>query len=395
MFKLLASFRKELLILFRDIPGLVILFILPLLLILVVTMAQNYALTNQLSVTKVLIVNLSGSPHAGFIIQNLKDSRLFEPVTTLDNKPIDPEEARKQISSGAFRFGMVFYPGDTAVHLIEDPALHETFRANQSNAIMYLVRSAQSRLAVEQMLAGVPPDLKPAIQGMITQSMNNLPPLREITAMKERSSIKPNVIQNNVPGFILFAMFFVVLPLSGSVINEKKDVAFQRLITLPVHMATLLSSKVIVYSLVCIIQFLLMLAVGRWIFPIIMDVPGLETGTAWGAIAFVAISASLAAVGFGILVGAAATSHNQAALFGAVMVVLLGVVSGTFLPVHVMPEILQTISSFSPLRWGIDSFIDLFIRQGTLLTVLQNSILLILFFGLAMTISLLIFAKRK
>jgi len=56
------------------------------------------------------------------------------------------------------------------------------------------------------------------------------------------------------------------------------------------------------------------------------------------------VCAALAATGFGLLVGAFATSQGQAALFGSVMVVILGVISGTFLPVYLMPKAIQNIS---------------------------------------------------
>jgi ABC-2 type transport system permease protein len=94
-------------------------------------------------------------------------------------------------------------------------------------------------------------------------------------------------------------------------------------------------------------------------------------------------------------VGASATTHNQAALFGSVMVVLLGLISGTFLPIHLMPQSIQYISYLSPIRWGIDSYLNLFVRGGNITSILPNTILLFLFFGFAMIISITIFAKRK
>ncbi len=395
MHKLLASLRKEILILLRDVPGLVILFLLPVVLIMVVTMAQNFALSNQITRTKVLIVNLSGSESAQQVIHDLEEARLFEPVHEYRGIPVGRSMASSLISTGEFQFGVIFYPQDSAIHILVDPTLGESFKSNLSNAIIYVIRGSQSRAAIGNMLSAIPPAMKPVIDDMIRDALGNLPPVRESYALKENASIKPNVIQNNVPGFILFAMFFVVLPLSGSLINERKDVAFQRLKTLPVGISTLIASKVIIYTAVCLIQFLLMLAVGRWIFPLVLNLPPIETGTQFFALAIATLAASLAAVGFGVLVGTAATSHNQAALFGAVMVVVLGVISGTFLPVHVMPETLQWVSRFSPVRWGIENYLDLFIREGSLITILPNSFLLLLFFGLAMTISIVIFARKN
>ncbi len=165
--------------------------------------------------------------------------------------------------------------------------------------------------------------------------------------------------------------------------------------TLPVNVPTILSGKIMLYLLVCLLQFVVMMIVGCWAFPAFFGLPGLETGNSWGAIALATITAAFAAIGFGTLVGAIATTHNQAALFGSVMVVLLGIISGTFLPIHIMPPFIQAISLGSPIRWGIDNYLDIFIREGTFLDILPRSLLLLAFFGFAMTISIAIFAKRK
>jgi ABC-2 type transport system permease protein len=203
------------------------------------------------------------------------------------------------------------------------------------------------------------------------------------------------VIQNNVPGFILFAMFFIVIPLAGSLITEKNEGSFQRLRSLPVRLSAILGGKVIAYLGVCLVQFVLMMVIGMWVFPAFCGLPGLSMGHQYAAIAISTVAASLAAIGFGIIVGSAASTHNQAALFGSVMVVLLGVISGTFLPIHIMPRFIQIVSHLSPIRWGIDNYLNLFIREGNIICILPNPILLILFFGFALITSIVIFAKRK
>jgi ABC-2 type transport system permease protein len=217
----------------------------------------------------------------------------------------------------------------------------------------------------------------------------------EIYATKDHSSIKPSIIQNNIPGFILFAMFFIVIPLSGSMVTEKNEGSFGRLRTLPVTVTILLTSKVLLFVGVCIIQFMLMLSVGTWILPVFFGMPALQLGTHYGVILISTVCAALAATGFGLVVGAFATSQGQAALFGSVMVVILGVISGTFLPVYLMPEAIRFISLLSPIRWGIDNYLDIFIREGTLGSIFPNLIRLLLFFVFALIVSIVIFARRK
>jgi ABC-2 type transport system permease protein len=138
-----------------------------------------------------------------------------------------------------------------------------------------------------------------------------------------------------------------------------------------------------------------MILVGTWIMPVFFGTPALQLGTHYTIILFATICAALAATGFGLLVGSFATSQGQAALFGSVMVVILGVISGTFLPVYLMPSSIQNLSLLSPIRWGIDNYLIIFIREGSFSTIFPNILRLLLFFVFAVIISILTFARRR
>jgi ABC-2 type transport system permease protein len=237
--------------------------------------------------------------------------------------------------------------------------------------------------------------LKMMVRSALARGMDEMPEIRDRYDLPENSEIRPSVIQNNVPGFILFAMFFIVIPLSASMISEKNEGAYLRLATLPVHPSVLLSAKVAVYLAVCLLQFILMVFMGTWLFPNIFGLDALRIGHHYGAILAVTVAASLAAIGFGILTGTFARTMGQAALFGSVMVVILGLISGTFLPIHLMPAAIRYISYLSPVRWGIDSYLLVFVLDSGLAGIGYRLILLLMFFLLAMTISIHIFAKRS
>jgi ABC-2 type transport system permease protein len=395
MKKFFSSVRKELILLIRDVPGLIILFVMPVLLMMVVTLAQENALRDKTSRTPVIFIDEAHSPLSEAIGNSLDSSGFFDVMRLHDGIPVTLHTARGLIREGNFQFGVYLAPGDSALSIMLDPTLTPAFRITIVNSLNYLIRGAQYRVAVGALLQSTAGSMAPLVDGMIRASVAGMPAITETYAQKDKATIKPNIIQNNVPGFILFAMFFIVIPLSGSLINERSEGSFQRLNTLPVHIGTILSGKVAVYFMVCLLQFMLMLLVGLYIFPRFFGLPALEMGSAYAAIAVATLAAALAAVGFGTLVGALARTHGQAALFGSVMVVLLGFISGSFLPIHVMPEAIRFISLFSPIRWGIDNYINLFIREAGLPDILPETLLLILFFSLAMIASIVIFARRK
>ena len=381
--------------LFRDIPGLVILFMMPVLLIFVVTLAQENALKVENSRTRILFADEVKSPFTAKLRANLDSSGFFQSVTETDKVPVTLSRAKALIGKGEYKFGLLLPRSDTAIIILIDPTLQETYMRSVTNSLTYIIRGAQAKEAMNGIIGNLPGNMQPVIRSLVAETMKKLPPVRESYALKEKSAIQPGVIQNNVPGFILFAMFFIVIPLAGSLITEKTEGSFLRLRSLPVSLTAILGGKVIAYLVVCLLQFILMMGIGTWVFPTFFGFPPLELGHQYFAIAVATVAASLAAIGFGIIVGAAATTHNQAALFGSVMVVLLGIISGTFLPVHIMPALIQYISYLSPVRWGIDNYLDLFIREGNIASILPNTVLLILFFVFAMVTSTAILSKNQ
>jgi ABC-2 type transport system permease protein len=140
-----------------------------------------------------------------------------------------------------------------------------------------------------------------------------------------------------------------------------------------------LLSKIVVYIIVCLIQFLLMLAVGMIFLPL-LGLPVLELGSHPGALFAVAVAVALAATGYGVLLGTIATSHEQAASFGSVSVIILAAIGGIWVPVYMMPAVMQKISIISPLNWGLDGFYDVFLRGANIVDIGPNILWLLLFF---------------
>jgi ABC-2 type transport system permease protein len=217
----------------------------------------------------------------------------------------------------------------------------------------------------------------------------------ELVAREESSAVKPNPLQNNVPAFTLFAMFFIVIPLAGSIINEKNHGVYDRLRTLPVSYLNIISGKIAVFLTVCILQFFLLMFIGEYIMPMLSDMPPLELHFDIIAFLLTLIASGLAATGFGIIVGTYAGTHGQAATFGSVMIVILAWLGGIFVPVHMLPATIKKISMVSPMRWGTDAFLGVFTRNEGISGVWPELFLLIGFFSISLMLSVRLFNIRK
>jgi ABC-2 type transport system permease protein len=203
----------------------------------------------------------------------------------------------------------------------------------------------------------------------------------------------PNSVQQNIPAWTLFAMFLIAIPLSGSIIKERDYGTLRRLRAMPISAATMLSAKIAIHVLVCLVQFGVMLLLGTFVLPLV-GTPTLELGSHVFALLGVATASALAATGFGILVGSVAGTNEQASVFTATAVVIASGLGGLMVPSFLMPAAMEKIGRFMPLNWGLDAFLELLVRDGDLQAVLPQIYLLLAFFGVTTTLAVMFSARR-
>ena len=434
---LLANIKKELLLLSRDRVSLLVLFIMPMVLVLILSLIQDdlFRATGG-AATTALFVNLDDGELGTELEKSLQEKGALELIKSFSGREIDSTAARQAVLNGDYQFAIIVPAGFSAeidrsaeqavqaalnqqrvathptnITVVFDPAVRGVYRSAVLNALQLGVvglELARKGAAFERLL---PQELQ---RNMAAQLGNYAPSgfaaqlpeisfdwtgqslivLDEELAAPVKYATLPTSVQQNVPAWTLFGMFFIVIPLAGTLIRERQEGTLTRLMTMPVSNGSLLLGKVSSHLLICLLQFGLMLMVGRFILPL-FGTPVLELGSAPLALLLVAVSAALAACGFGILVGVVARSYDQAAIFGAVSIVIAGALGGVMVPVYVMPQFMQKLSIFSPLGWGLDAFLDIFVRNGHLGSVLPQVAALVTFFLLCMMFALLVFKRWR
>ena len=174
---------------------------------------------------------------------------------------------------------------------------------------------------------------------------------------------RPSSVQQNVPAWLIFGMFFVVMPLSSLFIVERRDGTLARLASQRVPFSMLLLGKVGPFFLINLAQTALMLLVGRMV-PLLGG-EALALPARWDLLAAVAASTSLAAIGWGLLVAVWARTFEQATVIGGVGNILAAALGGIMVPRFVMPASMQRWAELSPMAWALDGFHAVILRQGS------------------------------
>jgi ABC-2 type transport system permease protein len=136
------------------------------------------------------------------------------------------------------------------------------------------------------------------------------------------------------------------------------------------------------------------MTVGIYLMPT-LGLNALVLGSNTTGILLTACSVAVAATGFGTLVAVYFRTPQQALSFGSISVVILSALGGVWVPVYVMPALLQRISTFSPLNWGLESFNDLFLRDAETRAIIPALAKLLAFGAVTLVASVFINQTRK
>ena len=186
-----------------------------------------------------------------------------------------------------------------------------------------------------------------------------------------------NPVQQNVPAWALFGMFFTAIPIAGGILRERHSGLQTRLRMLPIWQPALLLGRLAAYLLICCGQFLLILLLGRLLFPL-LDLPAFSLAGRPLVIVPTVLLSGLAACSLGVLLGQLCSSYEQASTLGATLVVGCAALGGVMVPVHVMPPLMRHISILSPFSWSLASFHDLLVRQLPFMATLGSLVRLVL-----------------
>ncbi|MCD9574649.1 ABC transporter permease [Flavobacterium soyae] len=424
LYKIWMSIVKEFLLLKRDLGGLIILFIMPLVLVITVTLIQDstFKTVSDSKIPVLLVDNDKGSV-SKTVFDNLEKSNLFSVVTQIDNKTITEDVARENVYKGKFQLAIVIPKNlssdlqakvdqnvekivsslgmtdstaasqpqriikEKEVRLYFDPAVQMSFK----NAVMSSIDKMISQIETKSIYTTFQNQLG---EGTTDFEQKSFISFKEIIPKINNKEVRPNSVQHNVPAWTLFAIFFIVIPLSINIVKEKSQGTFVRLRTNPVSNLVVIIGKTITYSVICMIQFYMMVTVAVFLFPSI-GLPSLNIEGHLALMSVVALFSGFAAIGFGILLGTIASTQEQSAPFGATSVIILAAIGGIWVPVFAMPKIMQIIAKSSPMNWGLDAFYDVLLRNVSFLEIIPKISLLFLFFILTTAIALFYDKKKR
>ncbi len=394
MNKFTASIRKEILLLLSDKTGLLLMFAMPLLLVLVITIIQDsvYKVVNENKIP-LLVVNHDPGGQGEKLIETLGGSGVFEIEARNDLRPGQLKEELiskgklialylpENLTSGIVNnatvvsrlmmkdMGMEFDSArQTAGPMPElsfyhDPVLQESYTISVMNIIRSYMRGLEIAVVIDRLYEDSELEARPDL--LKEKMLSNNVSIRPVLARKEGGIATPNSTQHNVPAWTIFAMFFMVVSLGANIVKERLSGSFLRLKTMPGSFRLVIASKMLVYMIVAVLQVCVIFSIGIFVLPYI-DLPRLNIPSGnFPAFALIVLLISFSAVSYALTIGTYSKTVEQANGIGAVSVVLFAAIGGIWVPTFMMPGYMKVISHFSPLHWCLEGFYILFLKGGS------------------------------
>lgn len=377
---ILQSVNKELILVTRDLHSVAVLFLLPVVFMLLMTYAMSEKKADVLESVNIYIDDNQPSTNQSLYLKYL--SQLGYELTN-----------DRSIADASLGF---------------KPSFEKSIFAPESEGILTInfstTTSLQIQSLVEQHLQLAFARLKLHLFLMETGEFNESVSIEKQMAQVIEQSDTSHLIDSaagqgrlpvtaySVPSWLIFGVFFIVLPISTTLINEQHSGTLMRLKTFPIKLPYYFILKLLAFYCISLVQLLILSVIGLRIIPTLVDLPPMPMVQLWDLM-LVGLFISLSAVCFAAIIAALVNSFEQAVVLGGGVNIILAALSGFMVPLDVMPKTLQNIAEYSPMFWSAELIkVSMFElpNEDLFLDIAR----LCLFSAVSLAISLLIFSRK-
>ena len=414
MNKLLLIGLKDLKLMFRDRAALTFMLLAPFLLTIGMGFVTGRFSGNSsgLSDIPVVIVNLDNEQLGNaladvFTSEDLAD--LMEPTASSD-----PEAARRLIDEDQASAAVIIPKGFTQSII---PAQGTMFEADAALAepVQIEVYANPARPTGAGVIKAIVDEFVSRVEEGRTSGMTSIVQLMQSgllnpqNAESEARSLFENVDQTEstaitlktnregaqavefdllayfAPGMALMFLMYTVSYGGRSILAERSQGTLPRLLTSPTSTAQFLGGKVLGVFFMGIAQVGILIVASALFFQV-------KWGDPLGMVVLI-LAAVFGASGWGMLITALARTPAQVGSTGSAIMLIFGILGGSFINLEQMPPLIQTVSKITPNAWGLDGFTTL--ALGGTLKNLGDPITALLIMGVVLFgISVVLFNRN-
>jgi ABC-2 type transport system permease protein len=363
---------KDLRIVFRDRPALLLILLAP----FVLTLGMGF-ITGRFTGSKsglsdipVIIVNQDKAQLGNALVDAFNSTELSTLVKTTEVD--DPAAARRSIDQNQAAAAVII-PAGFSINTLSDnptqPLKIEVYTnptsPTGSGIIQTIVEEFLGRVEIGR-VAGQVTVTQLVTTGLVSpqeagkigsaiglqQATSDVPPVIGLkTASSGQASQDFDILAYLAPGMALMFLMYTVSYGGRSLLAELKQGTLPRLLVSPTSATQVLGGKVLGVYLTGVAQMSILILASTLLFH-------LKWGDPLGVTVLV-LAAVFGATGWGMLLTSMVRTPAQMGGLGSTLMLIFGILGGSFISLNNMPPFIQAISKITPNSWGLDGFTTL------------------------------------
>jgi ABC-2 type transport system permease protein len=199
------------------------------------------------------------------------------------------------------------------------------------------------------------------------------------------AAIQFDILAYMAPGMALLFLMYTVAHGGRSILAERFQGTLPRLLVSPTSTSEFLGGKVLGIFFTGVAQVGILILASTVFF-------GVKWGDTLGLVILILV-AVFGATGWGMLITALARTPAQIGSMGSALMLIFGIMGGSFINLDQMPAYVRTLSKITPNAWGLDGFTTLALG-GTLPNLIQPITALLIMGAVLFTIAVVLFNRN-
>jgi len=199
------------------------------------------------------------------------------------------------------------------------------------------------------------------------------------------AAVEFDILAYMAPGMALMFLMYTVSYGGRSILAERSQGTLPRLLISPTSTSQVLGGKVLGIFFMGLAQVGILILASSIFF-------GVQWGDAIGLVVLI-LAAVFGATGWGMLITALSRTPGQVANVGSAIMLIFGILGGSFINLEQMPAAIRIFSKITPNAWGLDGFTTLALG-GTLPSLMEPIAALLIMGALLFGIAVFVFNRN-
>ncbi|WP_315673136.1 ABC transporter permease [Clostridium sp. 19966] len=346
--QILTMISKQLKLLFRNRLTILATISIPLIL------TYLFSFSGSSSQQKLYVADLDNSAASKQLISLISNHKGLNVIKASESEvknQIDEQNASIGLIIGK-NFGEALISGDTSqAKIVQNYEDIDSISINQ--LIASQVSSLEKIYEDSKYLAGVNIDAA----SFSSSTISNIKASSSSSYIKDEST--NNSLTTRFIGFLVMFIWFAIVQGFRTILEERENNTFERILSLPTRYSKYLISKVIACYIFAMCNLLIILAAGEYFLKI-------SVGSNLISLLTVLSAYILLLTGITLLLAMLIKKHQNFTISSAILIASTGILGGSFFSLDIAPNYMQLISKITPEAWAINSSNDILFSNGTL-----------------------------